>query len=235
MAIHENSNRMNTPQDIQAIFRAIDPDTWERQPYFDYYYHSIRCKYNLNATIDISPLLPRIREKGLKFFPVFLYVILRSVNENKQFRMGFDADGQLGYWEYVVPSYTIFHKDDQTFSDIWSEYKESFEDFYHVVCTDMQTYKDTKGIQGRPGRPDNFCPVSCVPWLSFTGFSQDTYCESSMLFPLIRFGKYFVQDGKTLLPLAVFVHHAVADGYHTCKLINEIQAYAASPQEWLES
>ena len=30
-----------------------------------------------------------------------------------------------------------------------------------------------------------------------------------------------------LLPLAVSVHHAVADGYHTCKLINDIEAAAA--------
>lgn len=211
---------------MKPVFHPIDPATWERQLHFDYYYRQIKCKYNLNARIDITALLDYTREAGLKFFPSFLYIILRAVNENRAFRMGFDGEGRLGYWNFVVPSYTIFHPDDQTFSDIWSEYTDHFPDFYRTVCRDMETYKDVKGIKARPGRPDNYCPVSALPWLSFTGFNQDTYTESAMLFPLIRFGKYFPENGHTFLPLALFVHHAVADGYHSCKLINDIQDYA---------
>lgn len=47
-----------------------------------------------------------------------------------------------------------------------------------------------------------------------------------MLFPLIKFGKYFRTDGKIQIPVSVFVSHAVADGYHTCKLINDMQEIA---------
>ena len=91
----------------------------------------------------------------------------------------------------------------------------------------MERYRDVTGvIKARPGQPVNFCPVSCLPWLSFTSFAQDTYTESEMLFPLIKFGKYFRTDGKIQIPVSVFVSHAVADGYHTCKLINDMQEIA---------
>ena len=33
-------------------------------------------------------------------------------------------------------------------------------------------------------------------------------------------------DGQIQIPVSVFVSHAVADGYHTCKLINDMQEIA---------
>lgn len=206
--------------------------TWERAPYFDYYFHKLKCRYTVSANIDITELIRFKQERGLKFFPLFLYVIMRAVNSNKEFRMSFDASGELGYWDFVVPSYTVFHNGDKTFSDIWSEYNPDFATFYKTVVSDMLEYKDVKGIKARPEQPENYCPVSSLPWVSFTGIAQDTYAESMLLFPLIRFGKYYENGDRILLPVAVSVHHAVADGYHTGKLINDMQALASGPNEW---
>lgn len=217
----------------KAKFNIINRDTWERNEYFDHYYNTIKCKYTLNANLDITELLKRSKELDLKFFPSFLYIIMRAVNQNKEFRMSFDADGNLGYWDYVIPSYTIFHEDDKTFSDVWSEYSDRFETFYQTITHDMEVYKDVKGIKARSGRLANFCPISSLPWLNFTSFSQDTYSESSMLFPLIKFGKHFEENGTKLITIAVFVNHAVADGYHTCKLINDMQDYLDRVDEWI--
>ena len=115
------------------------------------------------------------------------------------------------------------------------EYDSGFGTFYRTVTGDMERYGKVRGvIKARPGQPRNFCPVSCLPWLSFTSFSQDTYTDSPFLFPLIRFGRYFRRDGRMWLPLSVFVSHAAADGYHTCRLINDIQEIAARPELWPE-
>lgn len=216
-----------------AKFIRLNTETWERKEYFDYFYNQIKCKYTLNVNLDISKLLETSKQLKLKFFPSFLYVIMRSVNQNKEFRMSFDNQGNLGYWNYVVPSYTIFHEDTKTFSDIWSDYNEDFSLFYQGVRRDMETYKHVKGIKARSDQPANFCSISSLPWLSFTGYNQDTYTESSFLFPLIRFGKYHTEGEKTLIPFAVFVNHAVADGYHTAKLINDIQEITNKPEEWM--
>lgn len=153
-----------------------------------------------------------------------LYAVMRAVNDNREFRMSFDEQGRLGWWEYVVPCYTVFHEKDKTFSDVWSPYDDHLSVFYRGVISDLAQYKHAAGyVKAKPDQPPNFCPVSNVPWLYFTSFSQDTYAENTLLFPLIRFGQ-FRDDGTAVsLPLAVSVHHAVADGYHTCKLINDIE------------
>lgn len=215
------------------MFHKIDFETWERKEHFKYYINLIKTNYNLTAELNINQLMEKIKEKKLKFFPTMLYCIIKAVNQNKEFRMDYDKEGNLGYWDYVVPSYTIFHNDDKTFSDIWSEYDENFEKFYKNVVEDIKKYKDIKGVKTKLGRGDNFCPISCIPWLSFTGCANDTYSEAKMLFPVIAFGKYFKCDEMTMIPISVFVNHAVADGYHTCKLINDIQSIINDIENWI--
>ena len=218
---------------MNGKFHLIDMGKWERAPHFDYYYNKIKCRYNINADIDIGALGEFKKRRRLKFFPTMLYAVMRAVNMNKEFRMAFDENGNLGFWSEVVPCYTVFHKENHTFSDIWSEYDENFGVFYSTVLGDIEKYGKIAGtIKARPGQPKNFCTVSNLPWLSFTSFSQDTYTESAFLFPLIKFGKYFERDGKTLLPFSLFVSHAAADGYHACKLVNDIQEICRNPEGW---
>lgn len=41
--------------------------------------------------------------------------------------------------------------------------------------------------------------------------------------PIFTMGKFEEEGGKILLPLAVQLHHAVCDGFHLCRLVNELQ------------
>lgn len=92
---------------MNETFHLIDRTKWERDIYFDYYYNRIKCRYTLNANVDITELAAYRKHRGLKFFPTMLYAIMRVVNSNREFRMDFDCNNKLGYWEEVVPSYTL--------------------------------------------------------------------------------------------------------------------------------
>ena len=94
--------------------------------------------------------------------------------------------------------------------------------------------KDVKGVKAKPDKPDNFIPLSCVPWLSFSACSYDTYSPSPMLFPVIVFGKYFKQNNETFLPFTIFATHAVCDGYHVCLLINTIEELCKNCNEFIK-
>lgn len=96
-----------------AEFHLYDFDTWERAEHFRYYMDLIKTRYNLNVNIDITGFLARLKERELKFFPSMLYVVMQAVNENREFRTCLDAEGRPGYWDYCVPSYTVFHPDEQ--------------------------------------------------------------------------------------------------------------------------
>ncbi len=202
-------------------FITVDKNSWDRAEYFDHYFSDLPCTYSMNVKLDIT----KIKMAGHKLYPAMLYLIARLVNQHREFRMSFDADGRLGYFDKMLPCYTIFHKDTETFSNVWTEYNDDYILFCQAYADDMKSFGTVKGIMAKPNVPDNTFPVSMIPWTSFDGFTlnlQKGYCY---LLPIFTIGKFYEEDGKYLLPLAIQVHHAVCDGFHVCRFVNELQAY----------
>ena len=75
----------------------------------------------------------------------------------------------------------------------------------------------------RPNTPANTFPVSMIPWASFSGFNLNLQKGYDYLLPIFTMGKFYQENGKTLLPLAVQVHHGVCDGFHLCRFVTELQ------------
>lgn len=216
------------------MFHKIDMETWSRREHYQYYQEKVKTCYQVNVDLDVTKILKRCKKKELKFYPVMIYAIMQGINQNQEFRMALDADGNLGYYDICHPSYTIFHEDDKTFSDIWTAYDEDFKRFYPSAVSDMKHCKKVKGIKAKEGKPAAFTPISCAPWLHYTSISHDTPGPNHMYFPIITFGKYEEQNGKILLPFSVYVNHSVADGYHTAKLVNDIQAICNDCKHWIK-
>lgn len=214
-------------------FNLIEITQWKRREYFEHYLNKARCTYSLTTNIDITILKAELKSRSIKLYPALLHMLATVVNRHREFRTCFDAAGRLGFWDRMSPCYTVFHADDETFSNLWTEYCENFPLFYRHYLTDIRKYGDSKQFfpQGDE-RPDTF-PVSCIPWVSFAGFNLNIYTEGTYLLPIFTIGKYFGKDGKTLLPLAIQTHHAVCDGYHTSRFISELQALADDCQIWL--
>jgi chloramphenicol O-acetyltransferase type A len=215
-------------------FNLIDIEQWKRKPYFEHYLNSVRCTYSMTANIEITDLLQEIKLKNLKLYPTLIYILATVVNNHREFRTCFDENGNLGYWDSMSPSYTIFHKENETFSGIWTEYNESFSFFYNHYLNDIKNYGSIMEFAPKPSEPANTFPVSSIPWVSFTGFNLNVYDDGSYLVPIFTMGKYFDQNNKIFIPMSIQVHHAVCDGYHISRFINEVQEIALNSQTWLK-
>ena len=62
-----------------------------------------------------------------------------------------------------------------------------------------------------------------LPWESFEGFNLNLQKGWGFLLPTFTLGKYTERDGRFTLPLAIQVHHAVCDGFHACRFIDELR------------
>lgn len=202
-------------------FTIIDQDGWDRTEYFSHYFSEIPCTYSMNVKLDIS----NIKKDGRKLYPTMLYFITKLVNSHREFRMSLDSDGQLGYFDKMLPCYTIFHQETETFSNVWTEYNDDYNLFCQAYADDLATYGAVQSMMAKPNVPDNNFPVSMIPWTSFDGFNlnlQKGYCY---LLPIFTMGKFYEENGKYLLPFALQVHHAVCDGFHVCRFVNELQEF----------
>ena len=78
-------------------------------------------------------------------------------------------------------------------------------------------------MEGKPNAPENIFNVSMIPWSTFDGFNLNLQKGYDYLIPIFTMGKYYKEDNKIILPLAIQVHHAVCDGFHICRFVNELQ------------
>ena len=204
-------------------FQPIQMDTWARREHFAHYFSQVPCGYSMTVKLDITPIV----EAGKKLYPTMLYLIARAVNRYPEFRMGFDGDGTLGVYGTVHPCYTVFHKDSETFSNIWTEYTEDYEAFCRAWREDMERYGDNHAMMAKPGVPENTFPVSMVPWESFDGFHLSLKNGYSYLPPIFTMGRYERDGGRCMLPISIQVNHAVCDGFHVCRLIAALKEMLA--------
>lgn len=215
-------------------FNRIDVAAWERKPYFEHYVNDVKCTFSITANIRITALLAALREQNVKLYPAFLYMVTRTVNAHREFRTVFNREGELGYWEKMIPSFTFFHKEDRTFSTMWTDgADDEFRTFYRNYLEDMKQYGEVRGIRAKENEPPYTFNVSCIPWVSFTGFNLNLYTDGKYLLPIITSGKYVEQAGETWLPVSLQVHHAVCDGYHAGLFFQDVQEMADRYEQWL--
>ena len=201
------------------IFEKIDRSSWKRNEYFEHYFTNIPCTYSMTVKLDIT----QIKKKRMKLYPAMLYYLATIVNRHSEFRTAINQAGELGTYDEMIPSYTIFHEDTETFSNLWTEYMPNIEEFSRAYENDIQRYGSNHGMIGKPDVPENVFNVSMIPWSTFDGFNLNLQKGYDYLIPIFTMGKYYEEDGKILLPLAVQVHHAVCDGFHICRFVNELQ------------
>ncbi len=205
------------------MFKPIDTSSWKRKPYFDHYFSQIRCTYSITVNIDITNVLSFKDRNKVKLYPLLIYVISKAVNKYEEFRTAINDRGEIGIWETLSPCYTVFHKDSESFSNIWTEWNDDLNLFLSNFEQDSKRFGQIDRIDAKPNTPANVFPISSLPWTTFTGFNLNIFADGTYLLPIFTYGKYFKDGNRYLIPLSIQVHHAVCDGFHVSRLINEIQ------------
>ena len=80
----------------------------------------------------------------------------------KGFKMFKDKYGYLCAWDKIIPNYTIFHNDDHTFSDCWTDFSEDFNIFYQDILKDMTTAATKKENKENIVDCFNVCSNFCI-------------------------------------------------------------------------
>ena len=197
-------------------FRLIDIDSWHRKEYYLHYMDQVVCTYSMTVDVNVAPI------SGKKLYPAMLWLLTDTVNQFEEFRTQSTADG-LGVYEKLCPSYTVFNKETKKFSVIWTEFDSDYDVFLRRYEEDCRIYGACDSMFPKEYKPECAFDVSMLPWQSFSAFHLNIYGEGKWLLPIFTMGKTYERDGKTLLPLAIQVHHAVCDGYHVCKFVETLQ------------
>ncbi|MDN2484676.1 type A chloramphenicol O-acetyltransferase [Kosakonia sacchari] len=203
-------------------YTTVDLSRWARKEHFEAFQTFAQCTFSQTVQLDITALLKHIKAVGWKFYPTLIFLIAKIANRHAEFRMAI-KDNELVIWNDIHPCYTIFHDETETFSSLWSHYDGDIHHFLNIFSEDVTRYRNNLSYLPKEETRENVFYVSANPWVSFTGFNINIANMQNFFAPIFTIGKYYPQGEKVLLPLAVQVHHAVCDGFHVARLINELQ------------
>ena len=88
-------------------FTLIDLQTWPRGSVFYYFSHMAPTGYSITVDMDVTKMRADLKKAGLKFFPAYLWLVTKVLNEQQEFRIA-DQDGQIGYYDSLTPLYAPF-------------------------------------------------------------------------------------------------------------------------------
>lgn len=212
-----------------SIPDPIDLDNWARREAFEHYREQVPCTYALTVEIEVTELLAALRGAGRKTYLTQIWAIANAVNRHREFRMALTEVGAPASWPVVHPAFTVFNPARETFAAVWSPYDADFAAFHERASGVLAEAASATTMFPQGELPPDVFDVSSLPWTPFTGFSLQIDGGSRHLLPIFTIGRHVERDGRTFMPLAVQVHHASADGFHTARLIDDIRQLMAAP------
>lgn len=202
-------------------YTIVNLNEWGRGSLFKFYIDKMRIVMSLTADVNVTNLRAYSKKNNLNFYPLMLWVVSKIINSHDEFKYSWDDAGNLIKWDFVSPSYTDFHADDENFVKMVTEYSDDLFEFCSRVDKDRQRHKNEQAIL--VNQPPNFFDVSCLPWIKYSHFDIHVFDEGKFLAPVVTWGKFEEKDGKLIMPLTMNIHHAVADGFHLSRFFNEVQ------------
>lgn len=132
-------------------FTVINRRRWKREEMFAHYIKQ-KTTFSITTELQVDVLYKRVKQKGYKFYPAFLYMVTSVVNNHVAFRMSFNQEGELGYWSHLEPVYTIFHEKTKLISGIWTSMNKHFGHFHTSYLQDAMTYQGSQALFPKKSR-----------------------------------------------------------------------------------
>lgn len=209
----------------------IDLAAWPRREHFEHYRSRVPCSYAITVDLDVTELRAASRRTGTKTYAAQVWALATVVNRHEEFRMTL-VDEAPAIWPLLHPAYTVFNPDRETFACVSTPYDTDFGAFQARMGEDVAEHRHATRMFPQEDLPANYFDVSSLPWTSFSSFALSIKDSWDHLTPIFTLGRYEERGQETYLPLAVQIHHAAADGFHTARFVEDLRALLADPT-WL--
>lgn len=206
-------------------YRYLDLESYKRKNHFEYFNTLAYPYVGVSVNVDITELLKKVKAQGLPFFLTVCYCVCRGANAVPEFRQRI-KEGRILEFDRCRTSHTVALKDGTycycTLCDTMP-----FPDYIPYALRAQERAKRANSISEEKEETYELFFISTLPWISFTGLTQPVPVPADSN-PRITWGKYFVQEGRTLLPVSVLCHHGLVDGVHIGRFFEEFEKEAGA-------
>jgi chloramphenicol O-acetyltransferase type A len=199
---------------------AFDIATWPRKDHFEFFSKFEEPFFGITADVDCTLAYKNAKETGESFFLYYLYASLKAANSIENFRLR--IENREVYLYNVIHASPTINRTDGTFGFAYFDYHSDYQIFKAEAQKEIKRVQNTTGLVAA-GAGQNVIHYSSLPWIQFTSVSHARAFSFPDSCPKITFGKTFEKENKLLMPVAVHVNHALVDGIHVGKFLEEFQ------------
>jgi chloramphenicol O-acetyltransferase type A len=209
--------------------RTLDLAQWNRREHFDFFRQYDEPYHGVVVNVDCTCAYATCQRDRGSFFITYLHRILQAVNGTDALRLRIESDSVVDYDR--IHSGPTIARPDHTFGFCLIEYAADFGAFAARAQTAMERVKAASGLclQETAGRND-LVYFSVLPSIQFTGLTNARRFGASEGVPLITVGRCFAQGTRMMMPIAVFAHHALVDGYHLQQFLEKLEGLLSDPE-----
>lgn len=202
--------------------KIINLEKWERKEQYLFFKDMDYPHCSICINVDISNFYPKIKEQNLSFYQAVIYASMTVLNKIDNFKYRIKGDNVVLYDE-VHPSFTDMNVNSDLFKIVVVNMEDSLGKYVRKALEVSK--KQDCFIEEESKKRDDLVYITSIPWVCFTQLNHATSFNKGDAIPRISWGKYFKEGDKLLLPFSVQAHHALVDGVHIGKYINNLQKY----------
>ena len=201
--------------------RYIHIETWDRREYFATYLGRDFPYINIGANIDITNLVTFCKKNDLSSYLTLIHTAHSTAGNIENFRYRI-KDSLPIICDTMGLTFTYIPEGSELFINVTVVYDSDLGAFLDTAREQIARQGSDPGFAAHGGRFD-LIYYSAIPWIQYTHLIRTIGTLGVDSSPKISWGKYFEQDGRTLVPFSVQVHHGLVDGFHVGKYYEEIQ------------
>lgn len=203
----------------------IDLENFKRRSHYEFFKTYAYPYMGMTVNVDVTNLYAAAKQRGGSPFLAFLWAAATAANSVPELRQRI-VDDQIVEYDHCDTAHTVALPD-ETFVNCRTDCRMSFDEF---LVRGKQWQEEAKNRHGfvQPGSDETeLIFVSTTPWFSFTQVIQPTPIPADSNVRIV-FGKFFDQNGRKLMPLAIQANHALVDGFHVGRFYRKFQELADS-------
>ena len=213
------------------MHRSLDLATWPRRSAFEFFRGFDKPYFNVCTRLDLTALValkPRLAG-GLSL--AYHHLVLRLANEIEPFRYRIDGD-RVRVLDANHASLAVL-RDDESIAFAYLTWDPDHARFAAHSLPRVRAVQRGQ-VAFDPGL-DQTAAVhfTTLPWVDFSSFSHARNWGREDSIPKFAFGRLQPEGGRWRMAMSVEVHHALMDGVHVGRYVQDFEAALRAPEAWL--
>jgi len=201
--------------------KKIDFDSWSRYEHYTFFKDLDIPRYLITVNLDVTRFVGKVKEKKQSFYLSLIHLVMQEVNQIENFLYRIIKD-DVYILESSHPSFTDLIDGTDLFKFVTANLDQDLETFL-INAKQKSNDQGKQFIDYKEEERVDVVYITTFPWAKYTAVSHAFNIDKKDSIPRIAWGKYENENGKLMMPFSIEVNHALVDGFHVGKLIQNIQ------------